>query len=86
MYKHLAFYIFLVLNFIDFQYMPGLRQLNNFLTKLRMFALKNAGASIGKNSVIRPGALIVNPRNLVVGKNTTVGKLFIMINFNIEFV
>ena len=46
-----------------------------------MFALINAGASIGKNSIIRPGALIINPGKLVIGKNTTVGMNTKFMNF-----
>ena len=81
MHRYLAFYIFLVLNLINLQYVPGFRRFNNLLTKFRMFALKCAGASIGKNSIIRPGALIINPRKLVIGKNTIVGMDSKFMNF-----
>lgn len=71
------------MNLLDFQYVPGLRNFNVFLTKIRMSLLKLAGAKIGKNSIIRPGALIVNPKNIYLGENTIIGRNSIIMNYRL---
>jgi acetyltransferase-like isoleucine patch superfamily enzyme len=75
------FYFFLVLNFLNFQYVPGLRGPNNLLTKLRMFFLRLAGARIGNLSIIRPNCLLVSAKNIIVGTNSIIGAGSKIMNF-----
>ena len=79
--KIIFFYFFLILNFFNFQYVPGFRWLNNVLTSIRMFCLKISGATIGKFSIIRPGALIISAKNINIGSNTIIGSNSKFMNF-----
>lgn len=79
--KIILFYFFLLLNFINFQYVPGLRILNNILTSIRMSLLKLSGASIGPSSILRPRALILKTQNLEIGANTIIGSGSKIMNF-----
>lgn len=71
----------MILNCVDFQYIDGLGKLNKLLTRTRMMLLRLSGANIGLNSIIRPGALIVDTRKLRVGTNSIVGKKSVFMNF-----
>ena len=46
---------------------------NHFIEVLRTKALKLQGARIGEGSIVRHDVFIAFPRNLVVGKNVTIG-------------
>ena len=82
MINHLSFFVFLVLNRLDFQYIKGMRRFNNLCTILRMGALRSSGARIGSGSIIRPRCKIVDPRNLSVGINSTIGSDSRIMNFS----
>ena len=82
MIKKIFFLIFLIFNNIDFQYVPLLSRLNKILTSIRMCLLRLAGASIGKNSTLRPKTTIFNPKNLIIGNNTNIGRNSIIMNFD----
>ncbi len=75
------FYLFLILNHINFQYVPGLRFINDFLTSIRIFFLRMSGSRIGSSSILRPKALLVSPRNLEIGSNTIIGSEAKIMNF-----
>lgn len=83
--KILFFYLFLMLNLIDLQYIPGLRRLNQLLTIIRMFSLKLSGANIQNNSILRPYATIIKSKNLKMGTNVIIGsRSRIFNNANVE--
>ena len=78
----ISFYMFLILNWFNFQYVPGLRKINSLLTRLRMFFLRHAGAAIGASSIVRPDCLVIAPKRLKVGQNTIIGPRAKIMNFS----
>ncbi|MDC1328956.1 acyltransferase [Pseudomonadales bacterium] len=79
--KTVSLYIFLLLNFVNFQYVPNFRRLNVLMTTARMFFLRGAGSRLGSSSIVRPKVLIVNAANLEVGLNTIIGQNAKIMNF-----
>ena len=72
--KTASLYIFLLLNFVNFQYVPNLRRLNGLMTIARMFFLRGAGSTLGASAIVRPKSLIIDATNLQVGSNTVIGR------------
>ena len=77
----ISFYIFLILNCFNFQYVPGLQKINSFLTRSRMFFLSHAGAVLDSSSIVRPDCLLIAPKRLKVGRNTIIGPNAKIMNF-----
>lgn len=80
--KIVNFYFFLILNFFNFQYVPGLRNINSILTSLRMIFLRLSGATVGKSTIIRPSCLLISPKRFKIGHNSVVGANAKIMNFS----
>ena len=77
----LNYFCFLILNHIDLHYVYGCAKLDWWFSKIRINMLKNCGAQIGENSLIRAHCTIVNPKNFIVGKNCKIGARCRIMNF-----
>ncbi len=69
--KKIYFIIFSFLNLFKFHFIY--RRLGNFLDKIRMSFLSLSGAIIGSQSVVREKCFILEPKNLEIGKNSSIG-------------
>jgi len=80
-YRYFNLYVFYLVNAIDVHYLIGLKSIDNLLSRVRVVALKNAGASIGQKVVLRAKLKIVNPRHLTISSGVTVGSGCKIMNF-----
>ena len=82
----ICFYLFLVLNLLNLQYVPGLRKINNYLTSMRMFLLRLSGANISPSAILRPNCIVLYPKKLEVGSDTVIGSGARIMNFAEVFI
>jgi maltose O-acetyltransferase len=78
--------VFLLFNTIDMRYFFYLPHVSQFLEKARTLLLRRLGAKIGRNSYVRYGLFITNPRLLKMGENSKIGirtELFLYAPLNI---
>ena len=71
MVKKIFFLIFSFVNLFNFHF--KIRIIGNIFDKIRMKLLVLSGAKIGKNSVIHAGVFILNPNNLIIKENSSIG-------------
>lgn len=80
-YRVMNLYVFYLVNAIDVHYLIGLKSIDNLLSRVRVYTLRNAGASIGQKVLLRARLKIVNPRHLIIASGVTVGSGCKIMNF-----
>ena len=79
-FNEVLFLIFGILNQINLHF--KFRIIGNILDIIRMKLLIICGSIIGKNSILNPNTLLINPKNLKIGTNSRIGSNSEIFNYD----